>query len=257
MKNNGDVYDLLDSFAPFATQLEFDNSGLLVGGRETAVSGIAVCLDITPDAVAFARDNGCSLIVSHHPVIFDKIARIDRESVVYSLIENGISAICAHTNLDAAALGVNDCLARRLGIENAVPPADANYPGEASVARMGSIAPTDAREFVRRVKDALCADGVLYCCSDDEVRKVCVYGGAGHEFVGQAHEYGAQALVTSEIRQHEWLLAHELGLTVVDAGHFYTENVVIQPLARRLAAALDGIKVIEVRQRAPYEIMGI
>ena len=102
-----DVYKFIDSFAPWNTQMSFDNAGLLVGSGTTTVSKIGFCLDITNDTIIDAEKNGVDLIISHHPIIFNKLANIPENSVVYNLIKKGMCAICAHTNYDIAELGVN------------------------------------------------------------------------------------------------------------------------------------------------------
>ena len=97
-----EIYKLIDKIAPFNTRYPFDNVGILVGDAAASVKRIAVCLDITRDVVKRAADNECDLIVSHHPVIFDKLSSVTAESIPYLLIKEGITAICAHTNLDCA-----------------------------------------------------------------------------------------------------------------------------------------------------------
>ena len=119
-----EIYRLIDEFAPFETQLDFDNAGFLAGRGEQEVSRVLVALDITQAVAEEAVRRGCQLIVSHHPVIFGGIKSMTDETVtgrvLLTLAENGLSAICAHTNLDAAEGGVNDCLAQCLGLSGAV-----------------------------------------------------------------------------------------------------------------------------------------
>ena len=109
------VLQVLQQYAPVELACDWDNVGLLVdAGRP--VSRIATALDITPAVVAEAAQNGCELIVAHHPVIFHPFKRIEAGDVPALLLQNGISAICMHTNLDAAPGGVNDTLAGLLGM---------------------------------------------------------------------------------------------------------------------------------------------
>ena len=112
------LYDLLDRKAPFRTQMDFDNAGFLVGRGDRTVTRVLVALDITPEVIAEAAEKGCQLILAHHPVIWGKLGQVTDESAtgrkVLALIEKGIAAICAHTNLDAAEGGVNTALAQRL-----------------------------------------------------------------------------------------------------------------------------------------------
>ena len=113
-----DIYSAVDRLAPFETQMDFDNAGFLVGRGEKEVSALLVALDITKEVVEEAVELGCQLIVSHHPVIFHPVKALTDESVtgeiLLALAEQGVAAICAHTNLDAAQAGVNDCLAQTL-----------------------------------------------------------------------------------------------------------------------------------------------
>ena len=115
-----DIFAQMDQWAPFETQMDFDNAGFLVGRGEREVRKILVSLDITEPVADEAADWGADLIVAHHPVIFHPVKRLTDETptgrTLLALAERGIAAICAHTNLDAAQGGVNDCLARALGL---------------------------------------------------------------------------------------------------------------------------------------------
>ena len=117
----GDIYNYIDKFAPFKSCAEWDNVGLLVGDRSKTVKRAAIALDITPHNVMQAAESGCNLIISHHPVIFHPIKSLNSYSAPYLLAKHGISAICAHTNLDAAAGGVNDVLANIIGLRDVRP----------------------------------------------------------------------------------------------------------------------------------------
>ena len=104
-----EIYEMIDRIAPFSSQEEWDNSGLLVGSPADPVTGVLFALDVTDPVVREARSLGASLIVTHHPVMFtprQNITDEDREGRLISfLIRNGISLISAHTNLDRAAGG--------------------------------------------------------------------------------------------------------------------------------------------------------
>jgi len=121
VKTINDILNYFEEFAPCATQMSFDNAGLIVGDKYTAVSRVLVALDITEDVVNEAERLGCELIISHHPVIFAPIKRLSPSSVPYMLAQKGISAVCMHTNLDLGEkFGVNICLADALGVKNPV-----------------------------------------------------------------------------------------------------------------------------------------
>ena len=114
----GDVYNFINSFAPFNTAEDFDNVGLLVGDKKATISKALVCLDCTEEVIAEAITIGANLIISHHPIIFSPLKKVLSDSIVYKLIQNSISVISAHTNLDIAPMGVADNLAEKMELEN-------------------------------------------------------------------------------------------------------------------------------------------
>ena len=100
-----DIYDIINSAAPFDSQMAFDNSGLLVGDRATEVTRALICLDITREVIDEAGAMNANLIISHHPVIFDPIKSLSSQDPAYLLARNGIAALCCHTNLDISQIG--------------------------------------------------------------------------------------------------------------------------------------------------------
>ena len=117
----GEIYSYIDSIAPFDTQMDFDNSGLLVGSKNDKVDKVLLALDITNEVVEEANNLNANLIISHHPIIFKPIKSLSSDSIPYKLAKYGISAICAHTNLDMSNQGVNKCLADALGLKDTKP----------------------------------------------------------------------------------------------------------------------------------------
>lgn len=115
------VYEAIDRAAPFGSCMEWDNVGLLVGTPEAAVNGILVTLDVTPAAVEKALEMRMDCIVSHHPVIFHPLKRLDARGPAGLCLINGITVISAHTNYDFAPRGVNYALAKALGLRNIRP----------------------------------------------------------------------------------------------------------------------------------------
>ncbi|MBR6512747.1 MAG: Nif3-like dinuclear metal center hexameric protein, partial [Clostridia bacterium] len=114
----GQIYDFIDRIAPFETQSEFDNAGLLVGDRTREVTKVLFCLDVTEKAIEDAEEFGAELIISHHPVIFDPLVFVPAKSIVAKAIRKKLTVICAHTNWDQAEGGVSNILAVLLGLEN-------------------------------------------------------------------------------------------------------------------------------------------
>ena len=224
MAKVNDVLYFLDVLAPFETSMGFDNTGLLVGGKDKTVNKILLTLDVTAEAVQKAADLGAELIVSHHPVIFNPMKKIPDDSVVYNLIKNGISVISAHTNLDKAEGDVNDALAMKLGLEDIQSVASEDLE-ENGLGRIGRVPLTDVRSFALHVKESLGADGVEFS-GKTPVKNVCVVGGSGGGALADAKKAGADTLVTGEAKYNQFYEAIEMGMNLVVAGHYHTENVV-------------------------------
>lgn len=121
----GDICRLIESWAPPAIALEKDNVGLLLGSPGSRVRRILACLDVTPAVVREAAALRADLIVSHHPLLFTPLRRIDPDSrrgaMVESLVRRGIALYAAHTNLDFTSGGVSHTLAGRLGLRGVEP----------------------------------------------------------------------------------------------------------------------------------------
>lgn len=234
-----DILNFTDSFAPLSEAMDFDNCGIIVGTGNAEVTKAVVALDITKEVVAEAVRKNAQLIISHHPVIFNPIKSVNSDSVVYKLAENKIGALCLHTNLDLSPeFGVNTCLADAVGVKNY-----AFADGECMlIGELENEIP--AKEFAKNVKNALNCKGLRYV-DNGNVKTVAMCSGSGGEYVELAKEYNADVLLTGEIKHHEILLANELGLSVIDAGHFKTEDIVIEPLCQKLKGKFPDVEFIK------------
>lgn len=242
------IYEFIDSIAPFEKQCEWDNSGLLVGNPSREISKIGVVLDITSDAIKYAAERGIELIVSHHPVIFRPVRTFLEGDIPFALAANGISAICAHTSLDCANGGVNDALADILGFKNPVPLSDS---GETAMIRKVVIDETEADALAMLVADRL-STGVQVADCGKTIDTVALCGGAGGDFIHAVAESGCDAFITGEAKHHEFLAAYELGITLVAAGHFETENPVVAVLAEKIKENF-GCEVEIIPQKSPVQ----
>lgn len=237
MATVNDILNWFEAFAPVADAMDFDNVGLLVGDPNAAVTKALLSLDITAEVVEEAAAEGCELILSHHPVIFQPLKRLGAADVPYLLAQRGIAAVCMHTNLDLSErFGVNTCLADALGVQ------DLRRSACGECLFIGTLdQPVDICSFAQRAKTALGCDGLRYTTVRPVVKTVAVSSGAGGCEIFAAAEEGADVLVTGEIKHHELNAANALGVDVIDAGHFKSEDVVILPLQRRLEAAFPAV----------------
>lgn len=246
-----DVFEYINSIAPFEKQCEWDNSGLIVGNGNDEILKIGVVLDITTDAIKYAAENRINLIVSHHPVIFSGIKTVLADDPTYMLVKNGISAICAHTSLDIAKGGVNDALADALGFSNASPLSEI---GETEMVRIAEINSVSGEELAKLCADKL-STSVSIADSEKAIRKVALCGGAGAGFMHDAMKSGCDAYITGEAKHHEFLEAKAIGITLITAGHFETENPVVAVLADKIKNNFDcEVEIIPQESPVNYYI---
>lgn len=247
--------EAMDRLAPLSTQMEWDNSGLLVGDPAGAVSKILVALDATLEVIGEAEELGAELIVTHHPVIFHPVKRFLAGDPAYEAAVRGMAVYSAHTCYDMAEGGVNTALADALGLRERVPLWE-EHPGEAGTRRLGLAGELPCAmtrgELAAWVEEALgLPQGYvrhLPYAGPETIRRLAVCGGAGGDFLGEAQKAGCGAYLTGEVRRHEYLEAERLGLLLLDGGHFATEVIAMPGLRAQLAAALPGVEVFLSRQ---------
>lgn len=244
------IYDLMNQRAPFDYQLGFDNAGFLVGRRNEEVYHVLVALDITPTVVQEAIALGAQLIVSHHPVIWNGLKQLTDDTpagaMLLDMIQHGIAAICAHTNLDAVADGVNDALAHTLGLtdveqlhQDGVDEQGRPY----GIGRVGLVSTQGVEAFACLVKQQLNAACVRVVDSGKPVHKVAVGGGSCGSMLSDALACGCDTFVTADVKYDVFLEAKNYGLNLLDAGHYPTENVVCPVVAGWLQSAFPDLKV--------------
>lgn len=247
MPNVREIYECINSFAPFETQESWDNSGLLLGDPDKQVKTVAVVLDATKKTVEAAKEKGADMIVTHHPVIFSALKKITAGSVVYDLLTSGISVISAHTCWDSAAGGVNDTLAEILGFENAQP---IELEG-AAMARIAEVEPMTGEELALLVKEKLGCH-LRLADSGKKITKVALCGGSASSLVYEAIGK-ADAFITGDLSHHVFLDAVDSGMTVIAAGHFETENPSMKPLYEKLKEKFEDTDFVLIEQENPVK----
>ena len=240
------VREYLQSIAPESGKMAWDNVGLLCGSGNTAVTKILVALDPFEHVCHEAAAWGAQLIVTHHPLIFQAAKSVTDETTVgrsiMTLCRTGISALCAHTNLDCAEGGVNDVLAQKLALTDISPIAthETTAPG---LLRCGYVSAQPLESFLGSVKTALGCEGLRYADGGKPVCKVAVGGGSCAGAMLDALAAGCDTLVTADVKYNQFWDARELGINLIDAGHFHTENPVVAVLAQKLAEAFPEVTV--------------
>jgi dinuclear metal center YbgI/SA1388 family protein len=245
-----DIYKTLALVAPPSLKMDFDNVGFLVGFSGNSVTKLLVSLDITDEVVDEAVREGAQLIVSHHPLFFSLKSVTDEDRTgrkITALLSHGISAVCMHTNLDAAWGGVNDTLAKTAGLTQVMPLGEDvhdEYGQPYSYGRFGFLEePVGLSRYLLTLKQRLGASGLRFHNAGRDVHKVAVVGGSGGGELGHAAARGCDTFLTADIKYDVFLEAKELGVNLIDGDHFCTENVVTPVLAERLRPSFPDIDV--------------
>ncbi len=235
MPRMDEIVRFVESFAPMELAEEWDNCGALVdcGGE---VRAVMCTLDITSEVIREAERMGCQLIVAHHPVIFHRMARVQQGDLVYKLVRKHISALCMHTNLDAAAGGVNDILAAIFGLQD--------IGVFAHMGRMGTLRQEiSATRLAQSCAERFSAH-VRFADAGKPVRKLAVLGGSGGGLIKEMLQAGVDCLITGEIDHHDAIDAKEAGVSLIAAGHFSTEFPVVPVMADRLLKQFPQMRVL-------------
>ena len=223
------IYEFLNKKFPVNTAADYDNPGLLIGDKTADAKSAVLALDCTSSAVDLAVKSGAKLIITHHPVIFKGLKSIKKGDLVHTLIENGISVISMHTNMDVCENGVNDALCRTLGLCDVMP-----VTGYDSLCfRKGTLKEEmSSDDFAAFISKKL--NTPVKYVGERSIKTVAVCSGSGSDYTEDALNAGCDALVTSEVKHSIFLDAAEKGFALIDAGHFNTEDVIIEPLKELL-----------------------
>lgn len=238
------IYDYINSIAPFATQEEWDNAGFLIGEFRKEVKKAVLCLDVTKAVAEYAKDVEADLIISHHPVIFNGIKNVKKGSAVYTCIENDIAVISAHTNFDLAENGINYSLAMRLGL-NDIKQIDGSFLAVGNLDYEMSI-----DDFAQFVSDTLDVSGLRYTDTEKPVKTIAVGGGACEEYIELAVQ-NADCFVTGDMKYHAMLECAENSYAVISAGHYETEHDSFIMLMDKLKALFADVEFLSANQKNP------
>ena len=233
------IADFFEERVPSSLALGFDNVGLLCGFPEANVTKVLLALDATVEVIEEARQMGAQLIITHHPIIFSPLKRLlnndpDGRRVIHA-VQNRISVLSMHTNLDAVDGGVNTTLASMLGLEN-LELLDIGRYGELPKA-------VTMQEFLTRCQETLSVSGMRYLDTGRSVQRVAVCGGSGGDYVSAAVSAGCDTLLTGEIRHHQWLEGRERGINLIEADHYCTEVIVLPAVADMLSKSFPELTV--------------
>ena len=249
----GEVLDYINELAPWGYAESWDNVGLMVGSRDSEVKKILLCLDVTSRVIKEAIDCNAELIVSHHPFIFSKLGRLDFDTMkgrqIQTLITKDINVISAHTNLDVAIGGVNETLAEVIGISDLkslrtyIPD---GYENDIGLGKLGSLKEEKAfNEFVDSLKENLNITNLrIIGTTPDTVKNVAVFCGSFDVDLNHLKRLGQDVLITGDLKYHDALDAREMGLCIIDVGHFSSEHVILSRLQNLFTEKFGSVEVV-------------
>ena len=224
---------LVEEIAPLEAAYDWDNSGYNIKCHEE-IRKVLVCLDVNQAVLQEAVKGGYDTILTHHPLLFHATKRLwnDRpvSGIAMQAVRQGCNIYCAHTSFDCAPLGMNRILAEKLDLSGIQPLTVHKWSKEGRpIATMGNVGllsqPMQAEVFAEQVKKKLEAVSVRYVPLEKEISCVACIGGAGGDFVMEAAQAGADALVTGEVKHNVYQEAADMGVMLFEVGHYDSERI--------------------------------
>ena len=249
-----DFIRMQEAVAPTELALAYDNVGLLIGTSRN-ITKVLVALDCTVQVAREAAESGADLVLTHHPLFFHGIKKIlpdDPETAAaYILIRNGIGLYAAHTNLDAAAGGVNDALAESIGAVSALP-----FTND----RIGRIAlfspPVTFKDLIVRLEDTLHTKVRFSGDADALIQKISIVSGAGGDMIRAAADSGCDAFLTGEMKHHEAIACSCYGMPYIVCGHYESEAVVLKKWISRLQSFRNDVQYyLSISEKPPFSVL--
>jgi dinuclear metal center YbgI/SA1388 family protein len=256
-----DIIEMLETLSPVNFAEDWDNIGLLAGRRDKEVGTVYIALDATDDVIEEAVKAGADMLITHHPLIFKKMGRIDADDFigrrVYTLIRNDISYYAMHTNFDV--MGMADAAADELGLKDREV-LGVTYEDDISkegFGRVGSLKECmSVSELAGLVKEKFNVPNVrVFGDLGDIVETVAVLPGSGGGYIDEAVNAGAQVIITGDIGHHDGIDAVAKGIAVIDAGHYGVEKLFIPYMEEFIKREMPSIKVCKAAIKEPFIVI--
>ncbi len=247
-----EVMDYLEQIAPKNLAESWDNVGLLVGDKSKEVTKVLLALDVTDEVVEEAISLKANLIVTHHPLIFKAVKTINTDDFVGStlikLIKNDIAVYTLHTNLDSGLGGTNDVLADLLEIQNKKVLLPSDTDECCGLGRYGDVTETTVENLLKFMKNTNKFDYINYSLDNEGIEKtvkkigLCT-GSVMESLIHKSKSLGCDVYVTGDVTYHTAQIAKRIGITIIDVGHYCSENLVFESLENKLKHKFDNINI--------------
>lgn len=243
-----EIISLFESIAPLSLQEEYDNSGIQIGDVEKEISACLLCMDVTEEVIDEAIERGCSMIISHHPLLFKPVKSITGASYVerciIKAIRNEIAIYAGHTNFDKVHGGVSFLIGKKLGLTEMTPLAEEEN-GMDGLGVIGVLEnPVLLNTFLQMVKKQLHLS-TIRCSkqSDRMIQKIALCGGSGSSLAKYAMDQNADLYLTADLSYHDFYL-NTRTFTVADFGHYESEYVIIDYFREIITNKLPNFAVL-------------
>ncbi len=247
-----EITNAIEKYAPRELAASFDNVGLMLGDDARQTDAVLLALDVDIDVAVEAKAMGASLIISHHPLIFNPLKQITAHSpegrCLLYLAENQIAVYAAHTNLDSAPGGLNDLAAQLLQLESTKV---LEGELEAGIGRVGTLPhPLSLARLAEEIKCLYRLPFIRVIGNPEkEIKKVALCTGSGGDLVANAVEKGADAYITGDIKYNVAREAAAAGLSVLELGHYESEYIAVD-LLEKIITQYAGLSVPVYKSRA-------
>lgn len=250
------IIEKINAEYPPELAYEWDNPGLILGDKSKEAEKIMLTLDVTEEVLNEAIEERANLIISHHPLIFSGIKSITPDThtgkILLRAAENQIALFAAHTNMDTAPNGINTRLADMLGLKNTkIIEPDNNFKG-AGLGKIGDIGETTLSEYCNKIKKLLNTPFLRVSGNiNQHIKRSAIGSGSCSELIPKAIEMGADTIITADLKYHTCLDYASDSFSIIDAGHFPTENIVKEMFAE----ILKGENIVFSSQKDIFEII--
>ena len=256
-----DVIWKLEELSPLAYAESWDNPGLLAGRTDKEIKRIYIAADATTEAIAEAESVGADMLLTHHPLIFKGIKKVNSEDFIgrriLTLLQADMCYYAMHTNFDV--MGMADAAADELKLQNREV-LDITFEDDIAkegFGRLGDLPyPMTVDECAAYVKERFHLQAVkVFGQGSQQLVRAAISPGSGKSMIAPALGKGADVLITGDIDHHEGIDAVEQGMAVIDAGHYGLEKIFVPYLQEYLKRKTEGIEIITQGKADPFRIL--
>lgn len=258
------IIEIMEKAAPLFLKESYDNVGLMVGDRNSDITKILVALDCTKEVIEEAKEIGAELILTHHPLIFNKPSSITEDTLqgekIRALIKNDISLYSSHTNWDKVKNGLNDEFVTILGFNSGeILEHDSNMDGSGVGRKVVLAKPEKVENIIKTIKEKVNLKTIRIVGDiNKEVRTIGFINGSGEDYFEMCIKEGIELVITGDTTYHYASDFKEKGLIILDIGHFNCEWPVLINLSNKVLKPVkdEGIEIIISKKSTdPYEFI--